>query len=114
MPSTRPFTELSERVRADPVRRQRIEAQKRAINDVLELARVRMERGLTQTEVAQTLDQTQANVSRVERSADMYLSTLEDYVTALGGKHTITAVFPDAAYPLHPVTSDKEELAVSD
>ena len=95
--------ELSDRVRADDARRVRIESQKKAINQALELARIRVERGMTQAEVANTLEQTQANVSRVECSTDLYLSTLDEYVTALGGKLELTAVFPDGRYPISTV-----------
>jgi len=38
---------------------------------------------------------TQANVSRIERSDNLYLSTLAGYVDALGGHIEINAVFDD-------------------
>ena len=38
---------------------------------------------------------TQANVSQVEHTPDVFLSTLSKYVEALGGHPEIGAVFPD-------------------
>ena len=37
----------------------------------------------------------QENVSRMERREDMKISTLKDYIEALGGEIQINAVFPD-------------------
>lgn len=42
--------------------------------------------GKTQTEVADATDMTQSEVSRLERSPDVRLSTLKHYVEALGAK----------------------------
>jgi DNA-binding XRE family transcriptional regulator len=92
---TRPFREIIDPIKADPLRRERIEANKRAMRDALTLARLREHRGLTQAAVAQSLDQTQANVSRIEHEEDLYLSTLRGYIAALGGSLEVTAVFDD-------------------
>jgi hypothetical protein len=46
------------------------------------------------------LDVTQANVSRIERQDDLYLSTLGEYVAALGGHLELHAVFPDQVIAL--------------
>lgn len=82
-------------IKADPVRRERIEAGKRAMRDAVALARLRQHRGLTQAAVARSLDQTQANVSRIEHEEDLYLSTLRGYIAALGGSLEVAAVFDD-------------------
>ena len=95
MADVRPFDELEERAKADPVRRARIAAYRHAMEDALLLAQIREERGKTQAEVAQALDVTQANVSRIEHEEDVYLSTLRSYVAALGGQLELRAVFPD-------------------
>ena len=50
---------------------------------------------LTQVELAQTLGVNQPAISRLERKADMYVSTLANFVKAMGGKLEIRAVFPD-------------------
>jgi transcriptional regulator with XRE-family HTH domain len=51
--------------------------------------------GVAQREVAETLNVTQANVSRIEHEEDLYLSTLRAYVAALGGDLELRAVFPE-------------------
>jgi DNA-binding XRE family transcriptional regulator len=100
MMRTRPFSELADKVRADPVRRQEIDAYKRAMRDVLALAELRATQGVTQQEMAKTLGVSQANISRIEHEEDLYLSTLRGYVEALGGRLEVNAVFPDATVSL--------------
>jgi DNA-binding XRE family transcriptional regulator len=95
MTKTKPFAALAAEVKADPARRERVAAYERAIGDALALAELRATRGLTQQEVAQTLEVSQANVSRIEHEEDLYLSTLRSYVAALGGELELSAVFPD-------------------
>lgn len=97
---TRPWTEISAKDRADPAQAARIEAHKRAMRDALALAELRGQRGLTQESVAAALNVSQTRVSRIERQDDLYLSTLRQYVAALGGELHITAVFPDEAVEL--------------
>jgi transcriptional regulator with XRE-family HTH domain len=50
---------------------------------------------LTQTQMAQLLKISQGAVSKVERRTDMFVSTLRNYVRAIGGDLQIRAVFPD-------------------
>lgn len=52
MAGHRPFRDLVKHINADPVRRARIDAAKRAMDDVLALAELREQRGTTQTEDA--------------------------------------------------------------
>lgn len=56
---------------------------------------LRLERGLTQQEVATRLDMTQPEVSKLERRADVRLSTMRAYVAALGGRLGLVARFDD-------------------
>ncbi len=98
--STHKWSELAQRIDADPTRRVNVEEQKRAMRDVIALHEVREARRLTQTELAAALDVTQANISRIERQDDLYLSTLEEYVAALGGRLELHAVFPDQVIAL--------------
>ncbi len=74
---------------ADNKRRVREELQRMALEEL------RGARRLTQTDMAEMLDVPQSSISRIERRADMYLSTLRDYVHAVGGELRIQAVFPD-------------------
>lgn len=59
------------------------------------LTQLRRARQLTQTQLATALGVSQAQVSRVENQADLYLSTLRSYVQAMGGELELRAVFSD-------------------
>jgi len=59
------------------------------------LEELREARELTQTQLAQGLHVSQGAVSKVERRADMYISTLRSYIRAIGGDLQIRAVFPE-------------------
>ena len=50
---------------------------------------------LTQVQMAQLLKISQGAVSKVERRTDMFISTLRNYVRAIGGDLEIRAVFPE-------------------
>jgi transcriptional regulator with XRE-family HTH domain len=75
--------------RADNVRRVREELQGMALDEL------RSAKRLTQADMAEMLDVPQSSISRIEQRADMYLSTLRNYVHALGGVLQIQAVFPE-------------------
>ncbi|HEX8209934.1 MAG TPA: XRE family transcriptional regulator [Longimicrobium sp.] len=55
---------------------------------------MRQARRLSQEALAQVLGTNQAGVSKMERRADMYVSTLRRYLRAMGGDLEITARFP--------------------
>jgi DNA-binding transcriptional regulator YiaG len=59
------------------------------------LHQLRKARELTQTRLAEVLQMDQGNISKLEQRTDMYLSTLRNYVEAMGGELEIRAVFPD-------------------
>ena len=61
----------------------------------MSLAELRKVRLLSQARLAEELGIEQAAVSRLERRADMYLSTLRDLIAAMGGTLRIIAQFPD-------------------
>ena len=50
---------------------------------------------MTQAKLAQSLGVNQGEVSKIEHRTDLYLSTLSEYVEALGGRLEIRAVFSD-------------------
>jgi hypothetical protein len=56
---------------------------------------VRRSRGLTQHEVAGRVGGRQEHVSRLEQRTDMKVSTLREYVRALGGDLHLIVSFPD-------------------
>ena len=62
--------------------------------EYLTLQELRKARQLTQEQVASELKISQHGVSKLERRADMMLSTLRGYIEALGGKMNITVEIP--------------------
>lgn len=67
----------------------------------MQLQELRKARKVTQVEVAKAMSVEQASVSKLERRDDMYVSTLREYVKALGGELKLVASFPDADIQLH-------------
>jgi DNA-binding XRE family transcriptional regulator len=60
----------------------------------LALSELREAQELTQVQLATKLGIDQGAVSKIERRADMYLSTLRNVIGAMGGKLELTARFP--------------------
>ena len=89
----RSYKELQQKmdpaIRIENVRRVRDELQRMALDEL------RSAKRLTQADMAEMLDVPQSSISRIEQRADMYLSTLRNYVHAMGGVLQIQAVFPD-------------------
>lgn len=80
-----------------------IEAARRdteAMIAAMELDELRRCRKLTQEQLAERLGIRQSNVSKLERRADMHVSTLRDVVEAMGGELRVSARFPDAEFEL--------------
>jgi DNA-binding XRE family transcriptional regulator len=109
MAGRRKFRDIAAHINADPVHRAHIEEEMRAMDDIIALAalrELREQRGATQTEVADTLGTSQANVSQIESRAgadgSVYLATLAHYIEALGGRLEISAVFPNETIRLVP------------
>ena len=50
---------------------------------------------MSQIKMAKLLHTKQANVSRIERRTDMYISTLRSFIEAMGGELDIVARFPE-------------------
>jgi DNA-directed RNA polymerase specialized sigma subunit len=95
MSGHKPFSNLRTEIDKDPERRRQVNEMRRAYKDAERLMALRKRRDLTQQDVADALNVSQANVSRIEHEGDVYLSTLRAYIEALGGELEITARFPD-------------------
>jgi len=93
MPKTYQWQEVRERLDVDEalVTRERLR---------LRLAILREQLGKSQVELAEILGTSQPNVSQLERSEDLQLSSLARYVHALGGQLQINVVVGDATYRL--------------
>jgi transcriptional regulator with XRE-family HTH domain len=82
-------------------RQDRIAARYRVLKDEVEsLQALRKAAGKAQNEIASTLRISQPSVSKIEKQTDMYLSTLRNYVEAVGGDLELVVRFPRQE-PLH-------------
>jgi DNA-binding transcriptional regulator YiaG len=78
-----------------PERRARSEAKAKRMIEEMALDELREARELTQEQLARALKINQAAVSKMERRTDLYLSTLQAVIRAMGGELELRAVFPD-------------------
>ena len=79
-----------------PAERQaRIEARYQELKqDVESLSELRRATGKAQADIAAALNIKQPSVSKIEKQADMYLSTLRSYVEAIGGQLELVVKLP--------------------
>ena len=78
-----------------PTRRKNIKARaKELIAEELALRDIRKSRALTQEQVAKRLGGKQVYVSRMENRSDVKISTLREYVHAIGGELQLMVTFP--------------------
>jgi DNA-binding XRE family transcriptional regulator len=89
------FRELEARMGPERVAKARARAAE--MLKELPLDELRVAREMTQEHLARILRVDQSAISKMERRTDMYVSTLQDFVRAMGGYLEIRAVFPDGA-----------------
>ena len=65
---------------------------------MFELSEIRREAGVTQAEMAARLHTTQGSVSQLERRGDVLLSTLSEYLNALGAQARITVTIAERTF----------------
>jgi transcriptional regulator with XRE-family HTH domain len=87
------FNEL--RAQMSPERRARVARRTQEMLEEMALQELRQKLDLTQTQVAELMQMNQAAVANIEPQGDIYLSTLQRFVTALGGSLQLVARFPD-------------------
>ena len=104
----RKFQELRDKM--PPEARARAEAKARTMIAEMALDELRTARSLTQEHLANVLNVGQAAISKMERRSDMYISTLSQFVRAMGGRLEIRAVFPDGEVQI----SQFKELATKE
>ena len=81
-----------------PAQRKKVKARvAQLIAEVMALQQLRQARKLTQQKLAKSLRIGQEGVSKLEKRSDLLISTLRDYVEAMGGKLSLVAKFPDRA-----------------
>lgn len=87
-----------ERIRKElsPTRRKKVEARAaQLIAEEMTLQELRQARKLTQVRMARALGIGQDGVSKLEKRADLMISTLRKTVEAMGGSLSLVAEFPD-------------------
>lgn len=71
-----------------------------ALDLALSLREIRLKHGVTQIVLAERLGKSQGNVSELERRDDVFLSSLREYIEALGGRMVVAAIFDDETAPI--------------
>jgi hypothetical protein len=82
------------RERLSPERRAEIDARIKEELLKMALADVRKAMLTTQVDLAERMGRAQGNISEMEHRSDMFISTLREYICALGGELEIRARFP--------------------
>jgi hypothetical protein len=78
-----------------PERQERVEARYRELKQEVEgLRELREIAGKAQLDVAAALQIKQPSVSKIEKQTDMYLSTLRNYIEAIGGRLELVVKLP--------------------
>lgn len=95
---TRAFKALREGM--PPQAQRKARAKTAALMREMKLSELRQDRKLSQEQMAESLNIKQASISKLERRADMYISTLRNFIQAMGGELEITARFPEGSIKL--------------
>ncbi len=91
----RKFNELVEKMPVEA--RERAEAKAEKLIAEYALDELREARSMTQARLADILGKDQSVISRIEKRTDMYVSTLAEFIRAMGGELEIRAVFPEGS-----------------
>jgi hypothetical protein len=100
--------------KSTPEVRANLQREAHAELDRIGFHKLRQARQQTQVAVAERLKVGQGAVSRMEKQSDFLLSTLREYVGALGGQLELRVMFPDADFvieTLAPAASAKKRPA---
>ncbi|CAM2141769.1 protein of unknown function [Pararobbsia alpina] len=90
---TRKFSDLEAKM--SPERLAATDALAKEIIAEMNLANMRQSRGLSQSDIADALDVHQPAIAKIEQRSDMHVSTLRNYIEAMGGKLLLYALLPD-------------------
>jgi transcriptional regulator with XRE-family HTH domain len=91
-----------------PKARRRSEAKADRMIREMALDELRVARQLTQEQLAAQLKVGQPAIAKLERRADMYLSTLRSVIEAMGGELDVRAVFPDGSVRIKKLKAIKK------
>jgi N-methylhydantoinase B/oxoprolinase/acetone carboxylase alpha subunit len=93
MTGHRPFNELKKKI--TPIQLQNIATKVEHLKGEMSLMELRQARKQTQISLSETLHVGQAAVAKMEKRVDMYVSSLRDFVQAMGGELEVVAKFPE-------------------
>ncbi len=88
------------RAKMPPERQARAKERADALLAAMPLQELRRARELSQQALAQTMETTQGEISKLEHRTDAYISTLRSYVEAMHGRLRIVAEFPEGSYEI--------------
>lgn len=95
------FRNLQNELEAKPGAAQRAVEHRTKTLAQLGLHQLRVERDVTQAQLAELIDINQPGISRIEHADDVRVSTLRDYLGGLGAELRLEAVFHDGTtYPI--------------
>ncbi len=107
----RPFRELLEKL--SPESRLEVDEKVKTLLSELPLTELRHARHLSQVQLADVLHVKQASISKLERRTDMYISTLRNFIRAMGGELEIIASFPDGNVKISQFENLGERVFIS-
>jgi predicted transcriptional regulator len=107
----RKFAELEAKM--SPESRKRSDALYAKLLAEMPLHELRQAKALSQVKLAESLQVNQAAISKMEHRTDMYISTLRDYIQAMGGDLEIVAKFPEGSVKISNFTSIEPEEAAA-
>jgi DNA-binding Xre family transcriptional regulator len=97
------FSDLRNEVAEHPGAQGRLAAKRASTLEEIRLYQLRHAEAVSQAELAGRLDITQGAISKLEHSEDVRVSTLRQYLEALGARLELVAVFEDEdrRVPIH-------------
>jgi len=104
------FSDLRKEVMARPGASERLAQARAETLEEIRLYDLRHQEALSQVEIAGRLDVTQGAISKLEHADDVRVSTLRNYLEALGARLELVAVFDDGDRRV-PVNLGKDSAA---
>lgn len=109
---TKKWAELYDKLPAE--RREKVESRVAQSLKEMPLHRLREARRLTQKQLAEHMHIDQSRVSKIERRADVYVSTLRNFIGAMGGELELIAHFPDGRVKIAHLGDEELAATVED
>ena len=103
------FAELEARMSAASRGRSKVLFRQHLVE--MPLHELRQAKALSQIKLAEALHVNQAAISKMEHRTDMYVSSLRDYIRAMGGDLEIIATFPNGSVKISNFTAIETEVA---